>query len=156
MSIQDFEKRPGVNRVEVRHGHAQAQVYSLKPPVMDERLRVLKAVADANISIDFLKLTEDGLSFIMSDADKAAVQDTLQNAGVKFSLLESVSVVMVHAVNMRDEEGLIANIVRQAITSGARVSHLGDMHDRLLLVAESHDAEKLAAQFRRTFPEVRP
>lgn len=154
MSIQDFEKRPGVNSVEVRHGHAQAHVFSLSSPVMDARLRVLKAVADANISIDFLKLTEDGLSFIMSDADKDAVNDTLKAAGVQFSILESVSVVLVHAVNMRDEEGLIAGIVQQAISSGAKVSHIGDMHDRLLLVVESNDADKLAAQFRRTFLEV--
>jgi len=121
---------------------------------MDARLRVLKAVADANISIDFLKLTENGLSFIMSDADKDAVNDTLKAAGVQFSILESVSVVLVHAVNMRDEEGLIAGIVQQAISSGAKVSHIGDMHDRLLLVVESKDADKLAAQFRRTFLEV--
>lgn len=154
MSIQDFEKRPGVNRVEVRHGHAQAHVFSLPAPVMDERLRVLKAVADANVSIDFLKLTEDGLSFIMGDADKGAVSAALKELGVRFSILESVSVVLVHAVNMRDEEGLIAGIVRQAISSGARVSHIGDMHDRLLLVVESKDADKLAAQFRRTFLEA--
>lgn len=58
------------------------------------------------------------------------------------------------AVNMRDEEGLIASIVQQAITSGGKVSHLGDMHDRLLLVVESKDADKIADQFRRTFLEV--
>lgn len=154
MSIQDFEKRPGVNRVEVRHGHAQAHVFSLSAPVMDERLRVLKAVSDASISIDFLKLTEDGLSFILSEADISAVQKTLSGCKVQFSMLESVSIVLVHAVNMRDEEGLIASIVQQAITSGGKVSHLGDMHDRLLLVVESEDADKIADQFRRTFLEV--
>jgi len=154
MSIQDFEKRPGVNRVEVRHGHAQAHVFSLPAPVMDERLRVLKAVSDAGISIDFLKLTEEGLSFIMSESDKGVVQRTLSACGVNHSILESVSVVLVHAVNMRDEEGLIAGIVQQAITSGAKMSHIGDMHDRLLLVVESKDADRLADQFRRSFLEV--
>lgn len=154
MSIQDFEKRPGVNRVEVRHGHAQAHVFSLAAPIMDERLRVLKAVADAGTSIDFLKLTEDGLSFIMSEGDRSSVQATLSACGVKHSILESVSVVLVHAVNMRDEEGLIAGIIQQAITSGAKVSHIGDMHDRLLLVVESEDADKMADQFRRSFLEV--
>lgn len=41
---------------------------------------------------------------------------------------------MVHAVNIRDEEGLIAKIIKAAISTSAHVDHIGDMHDRLLMV----------------------
>src|SRR5512133_342954 len=100
MSKHDFEIRPGVNLVEVRHGHAQAHIFDLPAPVMDERLRVLKAVADAGISIDFLKLTENGLAFIVDESDEKALKDTLTAAGVKNEVWAGVSIVLVHAVNM--------------------------------------------------------
>ena len=154
MKTQEIENKPGVNRVEVRHGLAQANIYDLEPPVMDERLRVLQAVADAKISIDFLKLTENGLAFIVPDATASAVEQVLNSAGVKHRVWSGLSTVLVHAVNMRDEEGLIAGIVQQAVSGGGRLSHIGDMHDRLLLVVETEGADRIAEQFRTTLMEV--
>jgi aspartokinase len=154
MSKHDFEIRPGVNKVEVRHGQAQAHIFDLPNPVMDERLRVLKAVADAAINIDFLKLTTNGLAFIVDESDEKRVKETLDTAGVKSEVWAGVSIVLVHAVNMRDEEGLIAGIVKQAIDSGGKVTHIGDMHDRLLLVVDTESADRMAEQFRKTLIEV--
>jgi len=57
---------------------------------------------------------------------------------------------LVHAVNMRDEEGLIAEIVQSAIASEAQIDHIGDGHDRLLLVASAESVEKITAHFART------
>ena len=156
MNTQEIENKPGVNRVEVRHGLAQANIYDLESPVMDGRLRVLQAVADAKISIDFLKLTESGLAFIVPEPLAGDVEKVLSTAGVQYRVWSGLSTVLVHAVNMRDEEGLIAGIVQQAVSGGGKLSHIGDMHDRLLLVVETEGADGIAEQFRATLMEARP
>ena len=138
-----FEKKRGIISVEIRHGYSQVHVMDLEP-TMDRRLAVLDTVAHAQISLDFLKLTSDGLSFLIPAERSQAIVDCLRGAGYRFELNEKRSIVMVHAVNMRDEEGLIAKIVATAIASGARIDHLGDMHDRLLIVTEDSRASELA------------
>jgi len=145
-----FEKKRGISRVEIRTGFSQVHVHGLVEPIMENRLAVLDAVAQADISLDFLKLTSDGLSFLIPQSRSEAMAAVLQERALNFDLAEGRSIVLVHAVNMRDEEGLIARIVATAIGSGARLDHLGDMHDRLLIVAEATEAEALAARIRET------
>ena len=142
-----FEKPRGVSRVEVRHGFAQVHVSGIVGDLMTERLAVLAAVADAGISLDFLKLTQSGLSFLVPQDKSSVVETALQPLELHFTVRDARSIVLVHAVNMRDEEGLIASIVRDTIASGARVDHIGDMHDRMLMVVGADDAERVAAFF---------
>jgi aspartokinase len=142
-----FEKPRGVSRVEARHGFAQVHVQRLPGMLEEARLRVLQTIADAGISIDFLKLTQRGLSFLVAEEKSAEVENALSALGWESTLTRDRSIVLVHAVNMRDEEGLIASILRDTISSGAHVHHVGDMHDRLLLVVDRHESERLAEQF---------
>jgi len=143
-----FEKRRGVSRVEVRAGFAQVHVARLAGDVEPARLRVLSQVADAGISIDFLKLTPTGLSFLVSQDRASTIQTILENLGVEFTLRTDRAIVLVHAVNIRDEEGMIASIMQRAIESGASVDHVGDMHDRLLLVVPHADSDRLSAHLK--------
>jgi len=146
----EFEKRRGVSDVEVRGGYAQVHVSEIEGDVMQGRLRVLQIAADAGISIDFLKLTPTGMSFLVMQEKAADVDAALRASGESFSIGSDRSIVLVHAVNIRDEEGIIAGLVRTLIGTGAPVDHLGDMHDRMLMVVRSEDAERIAAEFRRT------
>lgn len=140
----DFEKPRGVNRVEVRDGYAQALVEGLEGNVPLRRLEVLRAIAEAGVSIDFLKLAPNGLSFLVAEAKSQLVDGALKTLGVNYEIHAPRSIVMVHAVNMRDEEGLIAQIVSTSIATGLHLEHLADMHDRMLIVLESDDAKKLS------------
>ncbi len=108
---------------------------------------MLEGVSEAGISLDFLKLTPEGVSFLVPTAAEGAVRQTLQELGARAEVKTDRSVVLVHAVNMRDEEGLISRIVAAAIGSGAEIDHLGDMHDRVLIVTTATDAERLRATF---------
>jgi aspartokinase len=143
----EFEKPRGVSHVEVRHGFAQVHVSQITGALMAERLNVLRAVADAGVSIDFLKMTQSGLSFLVPEDRSGEVETALKPLELHFKVLPSRSIVLVYAVNMRDEEGLIAAIIRDTISSGARVNHVGDMHDRMLLVVDAEEADRLASQF---------
>lgn len=150
----DFEKPRGVNHVEVRDGYAQVHVSALTGNRPLQRLEVLEAVAMAEVSLDFLKLTQSGLSFLVPENRSEDVERALAPLGAKFSLHKGRSIVLVHAVNMRDEEGLIAGIVRDVILSGATVSHISDMHNRMLMVVQTPEAAHVADRFRESLMEV--
>ncbi len=134
-----FERPRGVHRIETREGFSQVHV----APRQD-RAEVLSAVAGAGVSIDFVKLTPGGLSFIVPQSDAAAVAEALQDQA-SVEIRPDRSIVLVHAVNIRDEEGLIAKIVRVATEAGVEIDHIGDMHDRLLLVVPASAAPRLSS-----------
>jgi aspartate kinase len=142
-----IEKRRGIIRVEVRNGFAQVHVSQIEAHVMEARLQVLAAVADSGISVDFLKMTPTGMSFMIQEDEAARLEETLNGTGVRFTIRHDRSIVLVYAVNIRDEEGMIANIVQTTITTCARVDHVGDMHDRLLMVVKAEDVSRVVAQF---------
>lgn len=152
----EFEKPRGINRVEVRRGYAMVHVGGLGGDVAAGRLQVLRAVAEADVSIDFVKLTHGGVSFLVSEDRAAQVEEALSLIGARYTIGADRAIVTVHAVNMRDEEGLIAGIVRKVIASGVGVDHLGDMHDRVLLVMGSDDASRTVESFRDGKIEVSP
>lgn len=142
----EFEKRRGISRVEVRDGYAQVHVSNLAEPVAASRLAALAAVSEAGLSLDFLKLTPRGLSFLVREELAPNVSAALAPLKLEVEVQGGRGVLMVHAVNMRDEEGLIASILLSAIASGAGVCHVSDMHDRALLVVAAQDAPNLKAR----------
>lgn len=143
-----FERPRGVGRVETRRGYCQVHVIDLPDPLVPKRLEALDAVAGQEISIDFLKLTPRGLSFV-APADRAAdIESALSGCGAHAAVTTGRSIVSVHAVNIRDEEGLLAEIVQEAIALGAQIDHVGDGHDRLLLVVGDDDAARIEAHFK--------
>lgn len=142
ISETDFEKQRGISRVEVRTGLTQVHVLDLSEPISKSRLRVLDAVANAGISLDFLKLTPNGMSFIVPSENTDQISTTLAKEGVSNQLATGRGIVLVHAVNMRDEEGMIAGILRRVIETGISIDHASDMHDRILIVTDAAQAER--------------
>lgn len=150
----EFEKARGINRIDIREGYVGALVINLGDPVMESRLAVLKCVKEKGISMDFLKFTRDGLSFLIKEADFQAAKEAFEMAGVEYVLRPDESLLVVHAVNMRDEEGLVARIVSEVIATGERIDHMGDMHDRLMMVMSREDAIKAKRSLENKFVEV--
>ena len=160
VSTTEFEKRRGISRVEVRSGYAQVHVFDLVEPLTQSRLAVLENAAAARVSLDFLKFTPDGMSFLVREEDAGPLVKALTEGDVKLSpsqvnAQKGRDVLMVHAVNMRDEEGLIASIVLQAIRSGAAIGHVSDMHDRVLIVVGKEDSSRLKEQLEGNLAGVR-
>ena len=149
-----FEKPRGVSGITVRHGFAQAHVSGWETDIPEKRLDVLRLMADAGISIDFLKMTPSGMSFL-APADRAdKVEEVLQSLEAKYSLRKPCSVILAHAVNIRDEEGLVARIMKAAIEGDFRVHHISDMHDRAILVVDSDEAGRLTHTLESSVMEV--
>ena len=145
-----FEPRRELGRVEIRDGYCYVHLDVVPTPRASERLEALERVASEGISIDFLKLTPHGLSFLAPSDRAADLQRLLPIA----QIAQDRCVVSLCAVNIRDEQGLLAAIMREAISLGVRIDHLGDGHDRLMLVVGDGDADRLAHHFRTDFRRV--
>ena len=144
----EFEHQRGVIETELREGFALFLVHSLPDDLDKNRLHVLKVVADANVSIDFLKLTTDGLSFVVPEALSDAAGEALANLKFPLETSPNRSVLSAWSPNLRDEEGLAARLVSAVIASGARLDHVSDMHDRILFLLDQADAEKATQAIR--------
>lgn len=144
-----FERPRGIAGVEIRGTFAQVHVSGFEGDVMRHRIEVLRRVKDAGINLDFLKLTNSGMAFLIQESDAATLKQALEGHAPRVTVRSGRHIVMVHGANMRDEAGSIAGIVSMAIATGAKIDHLGDMHDRMLLVAEQSAAETIAARLRK-------
>ena len=145
-----FEPRREIGRVEIRNGYCHVHLDEVASPLVPGRLDALDAVAREGISIDFLKLSPHGLSFL-APSDRAADLHRILPAA---QIAQDRCVVSLCAVNIRDEEGLLSAIMREAISLGVGIDHLGDGHDRLMLVVSDADADRLADHFRTAFRRV--
>jgi aspartokinase len=150
----EFEKKRGISGVDIRPGLTRAMLTDLPEPLLESRLRVLAAIRQAGVSIDFLKFAQGAISFVANDSDYAALKKALEGVDGKAELEQDCCIVIVNAVNMQDEEGLVARIVSEVIASGEAVDHIGDMHDRLLLVTDSKTGERLAKKLRDRIKEA--
>lgn len=156
LSETEFEKARGVSKLEIRSGFCSVHLHCLQAVTMAARLEALKCVFESGVSIDFLKLTPDGLSFVIPDGSHQMVEDSLKDKGFRYEFRSGMAVLMAFAVSMRDEAGMVASLVSQVIASGANVVHMGDMHDRLLLLMSQSDASTALEKLRGLYPEGAP
>jgi len=144
---QRFELPRGVREIEVRTGFAQVHIRS-NGNLPLERIEILRILADAGISHKYLKLTLDGLAFIIADSQVDETKQALSNAGVDFEMNPGRSLILVHAIGMREEPGMLAKILQAATASGVSVDHIGDMHDKMFMVLRDEVAEDTASRIR--------
>lgn len=140
-----FERPRGISEVTITQGVASVTISGLEAPEAAARVRLLGLVADRGVNIDFCKLIPGGLAFVVDEAAVETVEQAL--AGTEVTLRRGRAVVMVHAANIREEEGLLASALERASRSGVELEHAGDMHDRLLLVCAAEEAERLREVF---------
>lgn len=144
-----FERKRGIHSIEVRSGCTQVSIHNLHEPIEESRLAALEAVSELGISIDFLKLSPHEISFVVSDSDAELLKASQEKFRGQLELHEDRSVVLVHAANIREEEGLGAKILACTLQLGNMIDHIGDMHDRLLLVVPSREAENVRSHIQR-------
>ncbi|MFN8139467.1 MAG: hypothetical protein U0R49_06690 [Fimbriimonadales bacterium] len=145
-----FETERGISSVDASHGHALIVVAGLpEAELAARRHEALKALAVLGISLDFLKLSLDGFSFVVPESRGEAVRDVLRAAGLEAELFTNRSILTVCAVNIRDESGLVARIAQTVVQSGAAIESVGDMHSSVLIVLDTASAEKAVAALRQ-------
>lgn len=144
----DFERKRGELEIEVREGFSLFLVHGLPEPLAPARLEVLKAVTEAEVSLDFLKLTSDGLSFVVQESLAESTGIALERLRFPVVTATDRSVLSAWSPNLRDEEGMAARIVSAVIATGARLDHISDMHDRILFLMDKRDVQNAAVAIR--------
>lgn len=144
-----FEKHRGVNKVEIKKGFAQVELSELPKPITQSRLDILAKLHDKKVNVDFLKLTNCGLAFTVQESDLSLIEKILGNNYECCNIQPDRNIMLIHAVNMRDEEGLIADIIAIASSQKITIDQVSDMHDRLLLVTSEDSAKKLKTQIEK-------
>lgn len=137
-----FETQRGISSVEVSRGHSLVIVTGIPEAEADEkRLFALRRLALAGLSIDFLKLSLDGFSFLVPEDDGAKAEEALCQAGLTARAVKNRAIITVKAPNIRDESGLVARVAELVVRSGASIDSVGDMHSSVLLVVDASVAD---------------
>lgn len=141
-----FDLPRGLGEPLVRDSYAQVLVSFPDQDAKSGRLEALKIIQENGLSIDFLKFTHNGVSFVISADQAKKAAEVLANINADVKLSEGRSILLIPAVNMRDDEGLLALVLSEAIKTKAEILHIGDMHDRVLIVTDTEGAKEIAAK----------
>ncbi|GIV01306.1 MAG: hypothetical protein D6724_02180 [Armatimonadetes bacterium] len=144
-----IETARGISGVEVSLGHALVVVSGLSEEAWGQRmLEALGALKDADHSIDFLKVSSSGFSFVVPESQASSARDALCAAGFDAVVKEGRAILIVRAPNIRDESGLVARIAQLVVRSGATIEQVGDMHSSVQVVVEAAKVERAASVLR--------
>lgn len=145
-----FETERGVSAVVLSRNHALVVVSEIDETELTERrIHAMRTLSQAGCSIDFLKLSLDGFSFVVPEEQATAVREALCGAGFEAKALTGRAMITVKAVNIRGESGLVARIAQTVVESGAAIESLGDMHSSVLLIVDERSAEGAVAALRQ-------
>jgi aspartate kinase len=129
------------------------------PPRAERELAVLKALAEAKISINLVKLHGRGLSFVVSEGDHDAAHALLTDAGYQLDVDRSVTMVSIYAAAMRSLHGVMSRISGALLKAGVALIQTGDGPDTVFCLVDSANAkgaiEALRAEFQVPPPAPR-
>lgn len=155
MSDTYFETKRGISDVKVTYGHAWVVVGGFSEnAISDRRLQALRVLKDSGISIDFLKLSPDGFSFVVREEIASRVQEALCSNGFDAKVLKNRAIIEVSAPSIREEEGLIARIAEFIVRNRANIDSVGDMHSAVLIVVDADSAETATNELRKCIGKV--
>ena len=125
-----FEKPRGVTSVTIQGNYAHLTV-SVRPdqPRTAQEMAVLDSLVQHEISINLVKLHPGGLSFVVDAEDAARTLDALRSGDFPAEVTPHVSMVSVHAGNMRGLSGVMARIAGALLRADIPMLQSGDSPD---------------------------
>ncbi len=138
-----FEKPRGVTSVTIKGTYAFLMV-SLRADQDrgPQEMAVYRALVQHGISINLVKLHRGGLSFVV-DADAAAkTVEALRGGGFTAEVTPHVSMVSVHAGNMRGLNGVMARISGALLRADIPLLQSGDAPDRVFCLVPAAEGRR--------------
>ena len=147
---EEFERRRGVTAIQVDSGLTQV-VIPMRVD-MGRRSCMFRTLADADISVFFIKLHPVSVNFCVSSDVGRRVQRTLKRTlNLTARLRQECSQVSIVSSAMRDLPGVMSGIVEVAHEKGIKLLETGDAHDAVVLLVRHKDSMKLVRALRRKF-----
>lgn len=140
-----FERERGVTQIAVENAVALFTVRA------DSALVVLERLAEARVPINHVKLSTDGLSFVVSENHATACQAALKQANFIYTVQAELAIVRTVAGAMRDLSGVVARIYEALIGVDVSVRLVGDAYDSVFGLVAQADANKAESALRAQF-----
>jgi aspartate kinase len=137
-----FEKDPGVTEVQVEPEIVHTQIYLPADNQTTERLRVLQALASAQIPLFLMKIQPAGFSFALHERYVEACENILKGAGVSYHFTRNLVMVSPVAGAMRDLSGIMAQIYEALVQADVAILQTGDSYDAVHCLIPASDTNR--------------
>jgi aspartokinase len=144
-----FEKDPGVTEIQVEPEIVHVAVHLPIENQTAERLRVLQALASAQIPLFLIKMQPSGLSFALNARYAESCENILKGAGVSYHFTRNLTMVSPVAGAMRDLSGIMAQIYEALVMADVTILQTGDSYNAVHCLVPAHDADRAAESLRR-------
>jgi len=112
---------------------------------------LLDEIAKNNISLDLINLFPYLKVFTINKQDLGNFKDTMDNLGIKYSIVEDCSKISVIGSRMRGIPGVMARIVNAIEREGISVLQTADSHTTIWCLVNGMDAQKAIVALHREF-----
>jgi aspartate kinase len=111
-------------------------------PSGGNQLRVFKAMADNNISIDFISVTPTGVAFTVKNEESGRAASILKDLGFNCKLLPNCAKVSAVGAGMTGIPGVMATIIEALTEEGIEVLQSADSHTTIWCLVREEDMVK--------------
>jgi aspartokinase len=148
-AAMQFERSRGVTQVRATAGLAHVDV-TLTP---EQRLPLLRTLAQRKIPVLMVALHEGGLSFVVRHDSAAPCEAALNSVGHSYLLTTNQTLISVIAGAMRDLSGVIAQIYDALHEEGIAIRRTGDAYDAVHVLVNGSEAARAQTVLEARFPE---
>lgn len=108
----------------------------------DTGLKIFKKLASKKISVDFINIRPDGISFIVSSEKKVKVLETLKNDKFNYELSEHYVKISIVGGGMTGRPGIMARVVEALTEDDISIFQTTDSHTTISCLISSESEKK--------------
>lgn len=122
---------------------------------LDQQKRMLRALALAGISIDFINILPETVLFTVNDEVAAKAARVLENTGYQPEVISGCAKVSAVGAGMSGVPGVIADIVEALAESGVQILQCNDSHTTVWVLVRREQMEKAVRALHSQFKLAR-
>lgn len=132
-------------------GVTQLKIVTKELKVEDPALRIFRALALADISIDFINVSPDLIMVTVKDDVAKKAVAVLENLGISPEVKPNCAKVSTVGAGMTGVPGVMAHIVESLTEEGVRILQSADSHTTIWVLVEKDDMNKAIRALHRKF-----
>lgn len=110
--------------------------------ITDAHRAVFDRLEKDRVSVRFVKVHKDRLSFVIDSDSIADAERSLQELGYPFSIQEGMATVSVEALEMWERWGIMSHIAECLLQADVRVYHTADSHNSVVCLVREADVDR--------------
>jgi len=114
-------------------------------------LKIFRAMALSNISIDFINVHPHQVIFTVKDEDAEKAEKVIANIGLEVAILPGCAKVSAVGANMAGVPGVMAKIVEALTEENIQILQTADSHTTIWCLVKKEDMEKAVIALHKKF-----